>query len=83
MTLLSNPAPAPTPRLYREIREDWWQMGRDMLQQQPNLREINVSMHNFHICDRWEFWVVRDPNNTLLQRTIHNNQVVRERPFRQ
>jgi hypothetical protein len=83
MTLHENPFPfPPSPRLLREIRDDWWQMGRDILQQEPNLREVQVAFHNYHPGDRWEHWVVRDPNHRFLQRTIHNGRVERDVPFR-
>lgn len=81
MTLHENPFPPP-PRLLREIRDDWWQMGRDTLRQQPNLREVRVAFHHYHPGDMWEHWVVRDPNQAFLQRTIHNGRVERDAPFR-
>ena len=72
MTLYANPTHAqahfpPPPRLLREIRDDWWRMGQDMLQDQPELHEIRVASHGYQLGDHWEFWVIRGPNNTLLR----------------
>ncbi len=72
----------PTPRLLREIRDDWWQMGRDILQQEPHRQKVQVALHNYNPGDRWEHWVVRGPNHSFLQRTIHNGRIERDTPFR-
>ena len=70
--------PLPPPRLIRQIREDYWQMGRDALEQQPHLQEFCVYVYEYHLGDRWEFWVVRGPNQTFLRRTVHNGRLEEE-----
>ena len=75
----NNPPPPPG-RLLREIRDDWWNMGRTMLQQQPELRQVRVASHGAP-PDYWEYWVVRGPNHTFLQRTMRNYHVERDMPM--
>jgi len=73
----------PPPRLLREIRDDWWEMGRTLLRQQPERGQVRVAFHGPPHEDYWEFWVVRGPNNTFLQRTMRNYHVERDTPMRE
>ena len=75
--------PLSPPRLIRQIREDYWQTGRNALQQQAHLQEFCVYVHEYHPGDRWEFWVVRGPNQTFLRRTYHNGRLEEEAPLRE
>ena len=72
----------PPPRLLRQIRNDYWEAGRQQLQENPQRRRVRVCLHQFHPDDRWEFWVIRGPNQTFLQQTVHNGQVEEEVPLR-
>ncbi len=77
-----NPPFPPPPRLLRQIRDDYWRGGRQLLQEQPNLPAVRVSLHEYQEGDRWEFWVIRGPHGTFLQRTMHNGRTEEEVPLR-
>jgi len=78
----NDPFPPP-PRLLRDICIDWWKIGLHILQEQPELRHVRVTTHGVPPEDYWEFWVVRGPNNTFLQRTMRNHHVERDTPMRE
>ena len=85
MTLHDNPPQAhfpQPPRLLRRIRNDIWDNGKYQLQENPHLHQTCVHTHHYHPADRWEFWVIRDPNQQLRQRTVHNGRVEEEVPWR-
>jgi hypothetical protein len=76
-------APPPPPRLLRDICIDAWKTGRTRLQEQPELHHVLVSTYGDPYQDYWEFWVVRGPNHTFLQRTMRNYHVERETLMRE